>query len=170
VIIAPYSAQWSAMFQCARAELEEKFGALALGIEHVGSTAVPGLDAKPVIDILLGAATLADIEARIPALVRLGYEYVTRFEAELPMRRYFKRSTPIPCQVHGVSIGSAFWRDLLFFRDALRADPALAAEYGALKRRLALAFPNAASRYTDAKGPFIRGVVATARRGASGGG
>jgi GrpB-like predicted nucleotidyltransferase (UPF0157 family) len=169
VVLVPYSAQWPALFEHARHELAGVFGDLAPGIEHIGSTAVPGLAAKPIIDILLGAASLADIESRIEALGRLGYEYIPRFETELPLRRYFdRRARACPCHLHAVTIQSDFWREHLAFRDALRADPALAAEYGALKQRLAVAFRDDASRYTEAKGPFIRGVVAAAARAANG--
>jgi GrpB-like predicted nucleotidyltransferase (UPF0157 family) len=169
VVLEPYSPQWPALFESVRQELDGAFGGLALGIEHVGSTSIPGLAAKPIVDVLLGAASLADIESRFNALARLGYEYIPQFEAELPLRRFFKRRTPPEraCHLHAVTLGSDFWRDQLVFRDTLRANPALAAEYGALKQHLAVQFRDDASRYTDAKSPFIRGVVAAATRGAS---
>src|SRR5512134_3662626 len=108
VVLAPYSADWPARLESAKAEIAGVFGSLALGIEHIGSTSIPGLAAKPIIDILLGAASLADIESRIGALARLGFEYVPEFEAELPLRRFFRRHTPSEkaCHLHAVTLGS----------------------------------------------------------------
>ena len=132
-----------------------------LQIEHIGSTSVPGLCAKPVIDVLLGAASLAVIEARIGALQRCGYDYRGAYEALLPERRYFVRPPAVGPRVHlhGVVRGGDLWRRHLVFRDALRADATLAARYGALKRQLAQAHADDAEAYTDAKGPFIRQVL-----------
>lgn len=164
VVLVPSAAEWPATFLRLRDELAGVFGSRAVAIEHIGSTAVAGLCAKPIIDIMLGARALADIEACIGAVEALGYEYVARFEAVLPDRRYFSRRAPDACHLHAVAIDSDFWRDQLAFRDALRADTALAAEYAALKQSLAARFGDDRSAYTDAKGPFIRGVVARATR------
>jgi len=133
-----------------------------LTVEHIGSTAVPGLGAKPIIDILVGAPSLAHIEACIPALRDYGYRYVPEFEKALPQRRYFTRTDGHPgnFHVHAVVQGSDFWRTHLAFRDALRADPALAADYWKLKQRLAARFPDDRAAYTDGKSDFIRGVLA----------
>jgi len=162
VVVSPYSAEWPHHFQAVREELLPVFAPVVVAVEHSGSTAVPGLAATPVIDVLLGDASLADIEAKIAALGELGYAYVPKYERELPMRRYFvKPSSAGPrVHLHAVELGSRFWREHLAFRDALRADPALRSEYQSLKLRLAQEFAADKSAYTDAKGPFIRSVVA----------
>lgn len=137
----------------------------SIAIEHIGSTAVPGLCAKPVIDVLVGAASLASIEAAIPRLEQQGFDYVSKYEAELPMRRYFvKREGELPrVHVHGVCTGSTLWNDHLGFRDALRGDPKLREAYALLKQELACTHAGDKSAYTAAKAPFIQAVLAALR-------
>lgn len=153
---------WPAIFEIERDALAALFPGPGIQIEHIGSTAVPGLVAKPVIDILLGAPDLGVIEAQIPALEAQGYEYVPAFERAMPDRRYFRRlqGPPAAFHLHAVARGGSFWNRHLAFRDALRADPVLAARYGALKRLLAARFPLDREAYTEAKGGFIREVLA----------
>jgi GrpB-like predicted nucleotidyltransferase (UPF0157 family) len=155
VVIEEYSASWPGAFAAESARLREMFGLPADRIEHVGSTAVAGLAAKPIIDIMVGAGSLAEIEACIPRLVGGGYRYVEEFNALIPERRYFEKPG---FHVHAVTHGVDFWVRMLAFRDALRADPALRREYESLKRRLAQAHREDRGAYTDAKTPFIRSV------------
>jgi len=161
VILQPWSADWPTHFAAVRASVLALFPPGEVVVEHIGSTSVPGLAAKPVIDAMLGAATLAEIESRIQPLREIGYTYVPKYERELPMRRYFTSDTVIPLRVHlhAVETGSDFWRTQLAFRDALRGDPALRDDYQALKLRLARTFAHDKAAYTDAKGPFIRSVL-----------
>lgn len=164
VIISPYTVEWPASFSRMREELLVAFAPLEVVVEHIGSTSVPGLLAKPVIDILLGANTLSDIESKIPALESLDYAYVAKYERELPMRRYFVKSNldSFRVHLHAVEFGAQFWKEHLAFRDALRADPALVREYAVLKLRLAAEFANDKSAYTAAKAPFIQSVLSVA--------
>jgi GrpB-like predicted nucleotidyltransferase (UPF0157 family) len=134
VVLEDYSASWPGVFAAERTLLCEIFGLPAGRIEHVGGTAVPGLRAKPVIDILVEA-----------------------FNALIPERRYFDKSGRF--HVHAVAYGGNFWVEQLAFRDALRADASLREEYASLKRRLAQALANDRAAYTDAKAPFIRSVL-----------
>lgn len=94
VKLLPYSHSWPDLFAVLQVELQEIFEPERVAIEHIGSTAVPELCAKPVIDILLGAQSLSAIEQKIPALGAAGFQYVSRYEVELPLRRYFVRSAP----------------------------------------------------------------------------
>lgn len=162
VRILPWSDAWPEAFGHIRDALRAAFAPCAVEIEHIGSTAVPGLDAKPVIDVLVGVARLAEAEAAIPALAARGFAYVPKYERELPMRRYFVRDagadTP-RAHVHAVEIGSAIRHRHLAFRDALREDPALRDAYRALKLRLAREHADDKAAYTAAKGPFIRAVL-----------
>lgn len=162
VVVSPYSAKWPDLFQNIREELISVFEPANVSIEHIGSTSVPGLAAKPVIDVLLGAESLASIEATIGKLEDCGYSYVSKYEREIPERRYFVKSPPdsLRIHVHGVKIGSRLWREHLSFRDALRNDSDLLAEYQALKLRLAKEFAHDKSAYTEAKGPFIQTILA----------
>jgi len=160
VLLSPYSPLWPAIFDHEARRLEALFDGAAR-IEHIGSTAVPGLGAKPIVDILLGAPDVPFIEARIPALVAQGYRYVPEFERSMPQRRYFTRTDGQPgnFHLHAVAQDSAFFRSHLAFRDALRADAALAGEYWKLKQRLAARFPNDRAAYSDGKSAFIREVL-----------
>jgi GrpB-like predicted nucleotidyltransferase (UPF0157 family) len=160
-VVIPYSAEWPELFQNIREELISAFETTTVVIEHIGSTSVPGLAAKPVIDILLGAGSLAEIEEKIGRLADFGFSYVSKYEREIPDRRYFVKSPPdsLRIHVHGVEIGGRLWREHLAFRDALRNHPELLAEYQALKLRLAAEFADDKSAYTEAKGPFIQTVL-----------
>jgi GrpB-like predicted nucleotidyltransferase (UPF0157 family) len=136
-------------------------------LEHVGSTAVPGLGAKPIIDMLLGVGRLAEVEARLPALEALGYEYVPRFESRLPERRFFVGVAPRgrTHHLHGVEIGGSFWQRQLLFRDCLRSEPETAAAYERLKRDLARRHADDRETYTEAKADFIEAVLERASAG-----
>ena len=163
--LTPYSPMWPAVFEIEKQRLGAIFGADAVLVEHIGSTAVPGLGARPVIDVMLGAPALAIVERQIPQLVESGYRYVPEFEKAVAQRRYFVKlqGHPGTFHLHAVLIDSPFWRDHLAFRDALRADAALAERYWQLKRRLAARFPNDRAAYGDAKAAFIREAVAKPR-------
>ena len=166
VRIAEYSPQWPAVFAAEAEVIRSVFLPAEVHIEHVGSTAVPGLVAKPIIDILLGASSLPEIEHRIPALEAIGYSYVPEFEKQLPLRRYFSKPDRRDGRfhLHAVEHGSAFWHEQLRFRDALRAQPALRDEYARLKRRLAVTHNLDRAAYTDAKAPFIQRVLRERQR------
>jgi len=161
VEIVAYSPEWPRRFAAERDSLARVFPPDAFTIDHVGSTAVPGLGAKPIVDILIGAPTLAEIEARIPALERLDYRYAPEHETLLPERRYFAKPAHHPrlFHVHAVRADSRFHREHLAFRDALRADAAVAGQYLTLKRALAAHHGRDREGYTDAKAAFIRNVI-----------
>jgi GrpB-like predicted nucleotidyltransferase (UPF0157 family) len=170
VVLLPYSARWPEHFVDERAQLAAAFGGEDVEIAHIGSTAVPGLCAKPVLDVLLGAESLSAVEAQIPALAAIGYVYVPKYERELPQRRYFTRDAALTAHglrvhLHAVVRDGALWREHLAFRDALRADADLRDAYDALKRELARTHAHDKAAYTEAKSPFIRGVQAAALRG-----
>ena len=88
-----YNPEWPRLFAREAARIRAALGAQAVQVEHVGSTSVPGLAAKPVIDLLVGVRTLDDSPAIVAAVTALGYEYIPEFEDELPNRRYFRRFT-----------------------------------------------------------------------------
>lgn len=160
--VVPYCEGWKHHFDAIRRDLSRAFDEPSINIEHIGSTAVPGLCAKPVIGVLLGAASLAVIEATIPRLDEAGFRYVSRHEAELPMRRYFVKAEGDAPRVHvdGGCTGSTIWQEHLRFRDALRADPAVRDAYAQLKRELVRSHGDDKSAYTAAKAPFVRRVLA----------
>ncbi len=114
VVLLPYCERWPLEFERIRADVLGVFADASadgehVNLQHIGSTAVPGLCAKPVIDVLLGASSLARIEAKIRALNAFGYGYVSKYERELPMRRYFVRDADGErprVHLHGVVVGS----------------------------------------------------------------
>lgn len=166
-IVAPSSPEWPRLFLALRDELRAAFASTPVEIEHIGSTSVPGLAAKQVIDILVGATSLTDIESRIPALTATGFTYRPEHEGALPLRRYFTKTPPgsLRVHVHAVEHDGSLWRDHLAFRDALRGDTGLRDRYQALKLELAQRFAHDKSAYTEAKGPFIRDAIAASANG-----
>ncbi len=162
-LLRPYCEDWPQHYLQVRQELIGVFAPLSVEIQHIGSTSVPGLVAKPVIDVLLGAPGLNQVESRIPDLDALGYRYVSKYERELPMRRYFVRPAAITPRIHlhAVALHSDFWRMQLAFRDLLRSDARVRGEYQALKLELAERFSGDKSAYTAAKAPYIEMVLAS---------
>ena len=166
VVVVPYDPGWVARFAAERDRLLTLFAPGAVRIEHVGSTSVPGLAAKPVVDVMLGVPRLADLERRIPALEAQGWVYVPEHEAVFPERRFLARprTPPRSHHLHAVELGTPFWNDHLAFRDRLRAHPDEAAAYGRLKAKLATRHRNDRMAYTEAKTGFIAGVLSRARQ------
>ena len=161
IVIADYDPRWPAMFEEERARILEAVGEWIVDIQHVGSTSVPGLAAKPIVDIMPGIRSLADTPQIIEPLARIAYEYVAEYEDQLPERRYF-RKPPGPerqwrrdFHLHMVETTSPFWRRHLAFRDYLRSHPEACDEYAALKRRLAAVYTADREGYTEAKTEFI---------------
>lgn len=162
VVICPYDPAWAMQFLDLQAQLQPAFPVPA-ALEHIGSTAVLGLAAKPVLDVLLGVAELAQAEAQTAWLAERGFEYVSKYEVDLPQRRYFVKaasSTKLRVHLHAVERGGELWRNHLLFRDALRSDPLLRGRYQALKLDLARQHAADKAAYTEAKAPFIRAVLA----------
>lgn len=162
--VAPYDARWPAAFEQERALLAEALGPwLADPPEHIGSTAVPGLAAKPVIDIMAPVHTLAASRPAIEAARELGYVHYP-YKPDV-MHWFCKPSAAHRTHhLHLVPLGSPLWRERLAFRDALRADPELRASYQALKLDLAQRHRLVREAYTDAKTPFIEQVLRQAAR------
>ena len=159
--LAPYDSDWPLEFAAEAERIERACDGLVIRLEHIGSTSVPGLAAKPVIDVLAGRPGNVSGERYVPAFRQLGYEHKGAYG--IPGRNYFRRGSPRTHHVHLVSWSSDLWRDHLLFRDYLRANPTTAREYETIKRELAAVYVNDRERYTDAKGPFIRSIVRLAK-------
>lgn len=158
LMIVPYSPMWPQMFQQERERLLAAVGEFVETIEHVGSTAVPGLAAKPVIDIMIGVSNLREVEQPcITAIEGLGYEYVQWIEAVMPERRYFRKSDASGMRTHQIhlwQIDNPEYDRHIVFRDYLRAHPEEAAAYAAVKRELIGQFDDV-NDYAEAKSAFI---------------
>ena len=164
VVIVDYDPQWPIRYQEEKDRIIEAVGHVIVAIEHIGSTSVPGLGAKPIIDIMVAVSHLADAEECIQPLKGIGYEYVPELEVSMPQRRYFdKGSAEARIHLHMVELASEFWQRHLLFRDFLRDHPQVAQEYEQLKRELAAGYGSDRVGYTEAKTSFIRSVEARAR-------
>jgi GrpB-like predicted nucleotidyltransferase (UPF0157 family) len=164
VEVVDYDPSWPRWYEEERDRIAAAIGDSALAIEHVGGTAVPGLPAKPVIDLMVGVEDIERAGPAVAGLINLGYEYIPELESQLPDRRYFRRGTPETHHVHMVPVSSDYWSEHLLFRDYLRSHPQAAEEYGKLKRGLADRFRLDRDAYRAGKLPFIATVVAAARR------
>jgi len=162
IVIVAYDPSWPDEFARESARVLRAFGALAVAAEHIGSTAIPGLSAKPIVDIMIGVTSLADARPRTDAMAVLGYTYVPAFEAQIPERLFFQRGDPRTHHVHVVETQSAFWTRQIVFRDYLTKHPEVAHEYADLKRALALRFAEDRDGYTRAKTEFVHDVLTKA--------
>ena len=155
---------WPAQFKAERAILEEALDPWLAGrIEHVGSTAISDLVAKPIIDIMAPVRSLEDSVAAIEAVITVGYVY---YPYKADIMHWFCKPSPAyrTHHLHLVPQDSDLWSDRLLFRDELRRCKALASEYAVLKQQLAKEFALDREAYTKAKKPFVDRVLATARK------
>ncbi len=172
ITIAGYDACWPALYEEERGRILATIGPWVADIQHVGSTAVPGLGAKPIIDIMVGLRSLEDARRCIGSLETIEYEYVPEYEVEMPYRRYLRRRLPdghpvLGYHLHMVETASGFWQRHLLFRDYLREHPETAGQYEALKRELAARYGSDHDGYSGAKTEFITGIEAKAREEAA---
>jgi GrpB-like predicted nucleotidyltransferase (UPF0157 family) len=148
---------WPRLFDAEATRLAEALGPLARAIEHYGSTAVPGLLAKPILDLLVGTDAFGDPAPFVTRLAPIGYEYAPW--AGVPGHQVYGRGQPRTHLLHLVPFGGPAWHRSLAFRDRLRADASLRDGYAALKRELAARYPTDRARYTAEKSAFIDQVV-----------
>ncbi|HEY3672260.1 MAG TPA: GrpB family protein [Acidimicrobiia bacterium] len=166
VEIVEYDARWTLEYDDASDELRDALSLWLVEIAHIGSTAVPGLAAKPVIDTQIGVKDLAATSAIVNALEPLGYEYVPELEATLPFRRYFRRSVNgrVTHQIHLVERSNTeWWERHIAFRDWLCGHPDDRDRYGELKKSLAIEHQCDRAAYTDAKTEFVQAIERQAR-------
>jgi GrpB-like predicted nucleotidyltransferase (UPF0157 family) len=168
--LVPYDSAWPTKFEAEANQIRSVFGDLALRVEHVGSTAVPGLAAKPVIDIQISVASVAPLEIYMPLLATLGYVRVPQddFDRVYP---FFQKPARWPCthHVHLCTRGGEQEARHVAFRDHLRAHPDVAKQYFELKQRLAAQHHETTQQsresYSLGKSDFVEGVLQIAMRG-----
>lgn len=159
VIIEPYDPTWPAKFEAERTVLAAVLASWLVGpIEHIGSTAVPGLPAKPVIDIMGAIGDLTSSKPALEALSPLSYCY---FDYRSDVMHWFCKpsDTERTHHLHLVPFESELWRERLAFRDCLRSEEATRLAYRDLKFRLAREFTDDREAYTNAKSGFIQSVL-----------
>jgi GrpB-like predicted nucleotidyltransferase (UPF0157 family) len=160
VVITDYNPHWPIMYEEEKSRILGVIEHKVVNIEHIGSTAVPGLGAKPIIDIMAGFHRLSDAEECIEPLQTIGYEYSPPSIAGIPERRYLNKAN---YHLHMVEVTSDFWKRHLLFRDSLRTHPEVAQQYLELKKDLAARHGTERESYTEAKTSFIEQVVERAR-------
>jgi GrpB-like predicted nucleotidyltransferase (UPF0157 family) len=164
VIVVAYDPAWPAAFELLRDRIVPVLGELAVGIEHVGSTAVPGLDAKPILDIDVVIRHADDFAAAAARLATLGYVHLG--DLGIVGREAFRAAPELPRHhLFVCASGAAALQAHLTLRDTLRNDAELAAAYGALKRDLAQRFREDRDSYAEGKTAFITSVLLDARDG-----
>jgi GrpB-like predicted nucleotidyltransferase (UPF0157 family) len=139
----------------------EKYG---LGIEHIGSTAIPGSKAKPIIDMVIGVKSLKDGEKLIKPLKKLGYE--CRHDAGIIKRYFFTKGnkTHTTYHLHIVKFNSNLWKNQLLFRDYLRKNKEAVKKYNELKEKLAEKYKDDRKKYVVGKGEFIKSIIKKAKQ------
>ncbi|MDB5043890.1 MAG: dephospho-CoA kinase/protein folding accessory protein [Candidatus Eremiobacteraeota bacterium] len=164
VVVVPYDAAWPRTFEAVRARIASHLGEVAVGIEHVGSTAVPGLDAKPIVDVDVVVRRDEDVPEAIRLLAAIGYAHLG--DLGIAGREAFRAAPGLPSHhLYVCAAGAAALRAHLTLRDALRSDPELVAAYGALKRELAERYRDDRDSYVEGKTPFITAVLLDVREG-----
>lgn len=175
VVLVEYDPRWPDLYAQEAARLRAALGDMVVTVEHFGSTAIPGLTAKPIIDILVCVRALDEARTRaIPILEALDYAYWPQDPS--PDRMFFVRGLPPngprthhvhvvePAVTHDPRLGEFRFEDRLLFRDYLRTHPAEAARYLALKQDLLAHFSRDREAYTAGKTDYVYGVLAKARR------
>lgn len=157
--VVPYRDQWSSMFEEEARLIQQALGSNCVTVHHIGSTAIPGLAAKPIIDILPVVKNIVQVDQSNDAMQKL--DYVARGEAGMLFRRYFQtRSENRACNVHVYEEGNSEIERYLKFRDWMIAHPDDRDAYGQLKKELALKFPHDILSYCMGKDEFVAGIDA----------
>ena len=161
IIVVNYDPDWPAVFERLRPSIWPAVGDVASSIEHVGSTSVVGLAAKPIIDLVIVVPTASDMTRAIKRLADIGYEH--RGDLGVPGREAFEASSRSPAHhLYACVEGNLGLRNQLTVRDRLRQAPELARAYGKLKKQLAARFPDDIDAYIAGKSDFILDILAEA--------
>lgn len=159
VVLVAHDPEWARKFETEAKTVLAAFGPTAVEIHHIGSTAIPGIFAKPIIDMLVEATTIEAVDESSASVEALGYE--AKGEFGIPGRRYFRKNNASGIreyQIHAFAVSSGEITRHLAFRDYLRSHPSVAQEYSRLKRELSSRYRSNTRAYTDAKAPFIKAI------------
>lgn len=165
IVVSDYDPNWPTLFEQERTRIKNALGSFALAVEHVGSTAVPGLPSKPIIDLLIGVPSLEQAKQRcIEPIEALGYYYIPEYASWLPGELFFRKGPPGPWS-HHLHLMEPFcprWEALLVFRDYLRAHAEAARAYADIKRGLAASSKDNITAYRNGKTTFVEATTAKA--------
>ncbi|HEX8720287.1 MAG TPA: GrpB family protein [Pyrinomonadaceae bacterium] len=165
VEVVPHDPRWRDAFEAEAERVAAALGENVVAVHHIGSTAIPGAYAKPVIDLLVEVRDVTAVDGRSPEMESLGYEVMGEYG--IPGRRYFRKDNREGIRthhVHAFEAGSAEAERHLAFRDYMIAHPPDAQRYGELKRRLAGQHPQSMDAYMDGKDGFVKEIDRRAAR------
>jgi len=163
VKLSPYNAEWPKIFEKEGTLLSSTLGDLVIDIQHIGSTSIPGMAAKPIIDMMAAIPDFQNIEEYVQPLKNLGYE--DRGQQGVPDRHIFVKGDEAR-RTHHLNLtemDSSFWKEHILFLDYLRAHKEAVDEYAKLKTDLAKSFPDDRNSYTSAKAEFVKQIVEKAK-------
>ena len=158
VRLSDYTQLWADLYREEEGRIKAAVGHLIIDLQHIGSTAIPGIKAKPILDMMAGVAQLEEAILCKAPLEAIGYDYIA--QAGIANDYVFGKGVARTHYLHVVEYGGAKWTNHLCFRDRLRNDPALAQAYERLKEELSRRFGDSRAKYHDAKSKFIKEVVA----------
>jgi GrpB-like predicted nucleotidyltransferase (UPF0157 family) len=157
VWLCEYSSEWPVLFDHEKVRIMDAIGAYFLDIQHVGSTSIVGMKAKPIIDIMLGVKQLSMGLELVRPLEAIGYRYLT--QQVVVGHHVFAKGAAITHLLHVVEYLGPQWKRLLTFRELLRSQPDIGARYEAEKARLSIVFATNRIGYSAAKEPLIDGIL-----------
>ncbi|MEK7212495.1 MAG: GrpB family protein [Patescibacteria group bacterium] len=165
VKLAPHNPKWAKAFKREKRRLFSGLKNSVIAIEHIGRTAMPGIPARPILDMAVGIKNMAEAKKLAKPLERLGYEW--RKDVHSPRSKLFFVRGPEHKRTHYLHLmkyGGKIWQNDLLFRDYLRTHKKAAREYATLKRKLAARFADNRTKYTFRKGVFIHRILKEAVR------
>ena len=164
IIIEAYNPIWQELFEQERKSLTGIFNGVDFKIEHIGSTSIVGLGAKPVIDLMVGLSDFSIANHLVEDIEKLGYQYISEYEITMPYRRFFikENDEKRTHHIHMVKLNSDFWIKHLAFRNHLRENIQTKEEYYQLKKKLASLKWKSGDDYANAKSEFINRVLVKA--------
>jgi GrpB-like predicted nucleotidyltransferase (UPF0157 family) len=163
VKLSNYDPRWEKQFEYEKKRILDALGDKVFAIEHIGSTSIKGLQAKPIIDIIVAVENIDEISNFIHPLSKIEFEYIPK--PEFKDRRFFRKGQwgNGTCHLHMCEISSSEWIDKVLFRDYLRLHPEVAEQYASLKKELSSKYLFDRPTYTKNKEPFIKSIIEKAR-------
>ena len=159
--VSPYREEWKKLFEIEKRDIEKAIGDYIKDIQHVGSTSIPGMSAKPILDIAIAVKNFEEARICIEPLCKMEYSF--KGENGIPRRHYFLKGEPCTHHIHMLEKDSEEWEKLILFRDYLRSDQNTAEEYKKLKRDLSKRLQGDRKAYQAAKSDFVAAVIRKSR-------
>ena len=165
VVLSTYNSGWELAFQDEKKSILDKFGNKVVAVEHVGSTAIPGMSAKPVLDFMVAIESLDNYKSFVEPLRELGYEFRREYLDSQQHVLFVKGSEDFRTHYLKLTeLNSEFWEEHILFRDYLISHREVAEEYKQLKEKLQVSNASSRATYTELKSEFIQNVLRLARQ------